>query len=328
MSDESTGPGHGVDPKGSDTPESAVAEANPITGRSVSMRGRPGRFLSNAFTWQGWKAVGVVATSLVAISTAFVAVATFFVAARTLEANTRQQNSDRFVKAIEQLGSGQTDVRLGGIYSLEQLARDSHPDQPAVVDVLTAFVRDHAPKGAGKCVDAKRTPEYPADAPNADVQAAVEAIGRRDPTYDRTDQVPNLSNACLVAAQLMTLKLRGPMLLDGTDLRGANLDEVDLRQASLVDTNLAGAILTCADLTEAILAHVDLTEAFLSHAILTRADLREATLAGAELHDATLTGADLRGADVSNIEYDRSTKWPDGFKPPPTREGRSQPWPC
>ena len=39
------------------------------------------------------------------------------------------------------------DVRLGGIYGLEQLARDSPSDHPAVFDVLAAFVRGHVPAG-------------------------------------------------------------------------------------------------------------------------------------------------------------------------------------
>jgi hypothetical protein len=60
---------------------------------------------------------------LVAICTAIVAIATFVVATRTLQANTRSRTSDRFVKAIEQLGNDKSpDIRIGGIYGLEQVA--------------------------------------------------------------------------------------------------------------------------------------------------------------------------------------------------------------
>jgi hypothetical protein len=90
-----------------------------------SKRERFTRSFAKAFYWQGWKTVGAVAASLVAICTAIVAIATFFVSARTLQANTRQQTSDRFVKAIEQLGNdNQLDIRLGGIYGLEQPPAD------------------------------------------------------------------------------------------------------------------------------------------------------------------------------------------------------------
>jgi hypothetical protein len=48
--------------------------------------------------------------------------------------------TERYTKAIEQLGSDKLDVRLGGIYALEQIAVDSRRDHPTVVEVLSAFV--------------------------------------------------------------------------------------------------------------------------------------------------------------------------------------------
>jgi hypothetical protein len=52
--------------------------------------------------------------------------------------------TDRYTKAIEQLGSGKLDVRIGGIYALERIAHDSPRDHPAVLEVLAAFVREHS----------------------------------------------------------------------------------------------------------------------------------------------------------------------------------------
>src|SRR4051812_43986332 len=54
------------------------------------------------------------------------------------------QYTDRYTKAVDQLGQSGADrlqVRLGGIYALERLARDSPPDQPTIIEVLSAFVR-------------------------------------------------------------------------------------------------------------------------------------------------------------------------------------------
>jgi hypothetical protein len=50
------------------------------------------------------------------------------------------QVTDRYTKAIEQLGADNLDVRLGGIYALERIARDSAADHPTVVEVLAAFI--------------------------------------------------------------------------------------------------------------------------------------------------------------------------------------------
>jgi hypothetical protein len=55
------------------------------------------------------------------------------------------QITDRYTRAVDQLGSQHLDVRLGGIYALERIARDSPPDRPTIEEVLTAYVRGHAP---------------------------------------------------------------------------------------------------------------------------------------------------------------------------------------
>ena len=71
----------------------------------------------------------------------FVGVALLFIA-RGLVLLRRGQVTDRYTKAVEQLGSDKLAVRIGGIYALERVARDSERDYPTVIEVLTAFVRE------------------------------------------------------------------------------------------------------------------------------------------------------------------------------------------
>ena len=68
----------------------------------------------------------------------------FTLSRRTLELTEQGQVTDRYTKAIEQLGSDKLDVRIGGIYALERVARDSFTDHPTVMEVLTAFIREHS----------------------------------------------------------------------------------------------------------------------------------------------------------------------------------------
>jgi hypothetical protein len=54
------------------------------------------------------------------------------------------QFTDRYSRAIDQLGEQGPDrlqIRLGGIYALERLARDSPRDQATIIEVLSTFVR-------------------------------------------------------------------------------------------------------------------------------------------------------------------------------------------
>ena len=54
------------------------------------------------------------------------------------------QITERFTRAVEQLGNnGSLEVRLGGIYALERIARDSDEDHGQVVEVLCACVREN-----------------------------------------------------------------------------------------------------------------------------------------------------------------------------------------
>ena len=64
--------------------------------------------------------------------------------ARNFTLSREGQVTDRYTKAIEQLGSDKLDVRIGGIYALERVARDSARDHPTVMEVLTAFIREHS----------------------------------------------------------------------------------------------------------------------------------------------------------------------------------------
>jgi hypothetical protein len=75
------------------------------------------------------------------------------------------QITDRFTKAVEQLGNQGPSVRLGGIFSLERIARESERDHPAVMEILSAYVRAHS-----KDQDPSRRP---------DIRAAMLVIGRR-----------------------------------------------------------------------------------------------------------------------------------------------------
>jgi len=54
------------------------------------------------------------------------------------------QVTDRYTKAITQLGDETLNVRIGGIYALERVARDSAKDHPTVMEVLAAFIREHS----------------------------------------------------------------------------------------------------------------------------------------------------------------------------------------
>jgi hypothetical protein len=61
---------------------------------------------------------------------------------RQVHINREGQITDRFTRAIDQLGSENRDVRIGGIYALGRIAANSPDDRSTIQYVLGAFVRD------------------------------------------------------------------------------------------------------------------------------------------------------------------------------------------
>jgi len=65
--------------------------------------------------------------------------------ARNYRLSRRGQVTDRFTKALEQLGSTELYVRIGAVHALEHVMRDSASHQQDVAEVLLAFIRHRVP---------------------------------------------------------------------------------------------------------------------------------------------------------------------------------------
>jgi uncharacterized protein YjbI with pentapeptide repeats len=115
----------------------------------------------------------------------------------------------------------------------------------------------------------------------------------------------NLRDANMSEVDLIGVSLRGADL-SGADLSGANLSRADLSGANLTRTilleaNLIGTNLHHASLYWAHLSEVDFSGAELSGAVFCEADLREANLTRANLSEAVLSQAYLMKANLSGV---------------------------
>jgi hypothetical protein len=216
------------------------------------------------------------------------------------------QITERFTRAVDQLGGPNVDVRIGGIYALERIARNSTADRKAIMFLLGAFVRTHMPWPAG----APDGPQHPTAAVDEDlpwmrvrapdIQAAMGTLGRLPPSRD--EQAISLSRV-----DLRSVALRGARL-NGSRFRYANL-----ARSVLGGVWLERSDLTAADLRQAYLEHAHLTRANLSRASMQSADLRHADLSRADLRGANLSGAILVGTALTGAQADNATTWPVGF---------------
>lgn len=214
--------------------------------------------------------------------------------ARNYRLSHRGQVTDRFTKALEQLGSSALYVRIGAIHALEHVMRDSARHQRDVVEVLVAFIRDSAPPSAGRLDEIAE----PYTRPTLDIQAALTALARRPPRAE--SWMIDLRDLYLAGARLRSAKLSNADL-SRTNLSQAEMNNADLSGAWLMEANFYNAWLAGSDLSNAQFDGADLRGAALNYADLTRTgfwgtDLQGAHLTNANLYHTSFNRANLAGA--------------------------------
>jgi Pentapeptide repeats (8 copies) len=266
---------------------------------------------------------------------------------RQLRVARQGQVTERFTRAVDQLGDTSEDVQLGGIYALQQISRESREERSAIHEILASYVRSHAPwpepqptpgwRGIlrvgilGVLIRAQRAslwkhPQdpygtYPVDVDAVErlrnrapgVQAAMLVLGRR---RGMPGSEPPLG---LMGVNLRRLRLSSTDIPGGANLADALFWRSTLVEAGLGGANLHGAQFGDADLRQSYLDQTDLGEANLygadlRGAILRGADLTKADLRRANLRDANLRGTKLSATKLTDAQANASTKFPDGFK--------------
>ncbi|MGQ4510739.1 pentapeptide repeat-containing protein [Streptomyces sp. DW26H14] len=242
--------------------------------------------------------------------------------------------TDRFSRAVDQLGSDKLDVRIGGLHALWRIAEQSARDREAIISIQAAYLRTHLPwppAGPGSpAADVPINDVAPLETRAADAQVALTALGVL--CRHREQSWVNLSITDLRRADCDGLWFP-EVNFDRAYMEAAGLYHANLTQASLVSVNLRYADLTTAilrrarcilgDLRAAKLVETDLREADFTETDLREANLRKADAHGAVFHRADLRMADLRGTDLrtANLAEARltgalaseRTRWPTDF---------------
>ena len=169
---------------------------------------------------------------------------------KQLLATQEKQITERFSKAVEQLGNEESiTVRLGAIYSLERIAKDSKDDHWTIMEVLTAFIREKSNHNREK--DSK-IPE--------DIQAALTVIGRRDEKNDPENRIIDLRGSNLNGANLSEAKL-DKVNFDNAELNKAKFIRANLNRANFLRANLNNANFLWANLDNANFVNTNLDNA-------------------------------------------------------------------
>jgi Pentapeptide repeats (9 copies)/Protein of unknown function (DUF2934)/Pentapeptide repeats (8 copies) len=236
------------------------------------------------------------------------------------EADRQRRITDNFTKAAEQLSSEKFEVRLGGIYSLARISRESVDDYWPAMEILAAFVREGSHRIEGT-LDRRPFQERVAQRAYYLWRELGQPYGKDDEIWEQAKSrelfLRPSTKDILAAAKVVayrstegimreeengwTLDLSGT-ILKWVDLKGANFARANFEQADLEGTKLDGAVLSRARFFHSNLRKVSFRNA----------DLRGANLSFTESQESELTAADCVGADFgwgdfSGARFNRAT---------------------
>jgi hypothetical protein len=252
----------------------------------------------------------------------------------TLRATQDGHLTDRFSRAVEQLGNDKLDVRIGGLHALRRIAHQSPDERDAIISIHAAYLRTHLrwpPSDPGApAADAKLRDVGWLEVRAADAQVALTGLGIL--CMERQERWVNLTRVDLRLADCDGLWLT-ELNLDGAFAEGATCYLTNFTLSSMIGATLRRTNMTRSILDEALCREADfrgarLVQASLRGTLFQNADLREAELRKADARGADFTGsdlwkADLRGTDLTGAQLATArlteakvsdlTKWPAGF---------------
>jgi hypothetical protein len=218
---------------------------------------------------------------------------------RRVKVSEEGQITDRFTKAIEQLGAltaknePNIEVRLGAIYALERIAQDSPRDHWTIMEVLTAYVRRNAPAPDYVRQNTPAPVQVPTDrenektiavGPSTEIQAILTVLGRRKRDHEREQEGQSLD-------------------LQKSDLRGANFQGLHLEGANFHLASVEGARFYYAYMEKALFITASVKGASFQNAHLEGAQFDMAHVEGAWFDDAHVEGAHFDYAYVEGARF-------------------------
>ena len=259
------------------------------------------------------------------------------------------------------------EVRIGAILALGRIARENLAFHVQVMQILCAYVRENAPADSARTLT---LPDQPPDdnenmweewmwiewreqaraaieafraglTPRADIQTALEVLGRRNTDQKGKEgawphmpagtaenifgapfpvppEYPEQYSAQAHAAWETDMETytsdaedrrRAFIIIDTyrPDLRHTNLQGYNLSACDLQGADLSGAHIQGADLSDAHMQGADLSDAHMPGANLGRAQMQGADLSGAHMQGANLGRTHMQGANLNGARMSSGT---------------------
>ncbi|WP_410507230.1 pentapeptide repeat-containing protein [Methanosarcina hadiensis] len=196
------------------------------------------------------------------------------------------QITERFTRAIDQLGSDKLEIRLGGIYALERISRESEKDYWPIMEILTAYVRLNS--NVDK-LNGISLPVY--DLISMDIQA----------NESTKKQHSKLKKLPLDIQSILTILGKRKYACNDNESKYLEPDNLDLNNTYLEMIELKNAHLEGANFKRAYLQR-----AYIKKTHFEEADFEEANLENAQLFECCLEGVNFENGHLENAYITKS----------------------
>lgn len=227
----------------------------------------------------------------------------------------RGQITDRYSKAVEQLGNmDNVSVRIGGLYALQKVAKDSEEDLPTVQQVIANFIR-HPPyqkewaQMEEKIKNGSRQYDEYIDCP--DIYVAFEVFhsfqAQNLPSLKRTKfkffdlRQINFSDLDFEESVFSTC------YIEHGNLQYCNLDSSSFKDCDLSFSNFSQSSISFCHFLNCTLQGSELSNTFIGWTSFVSSNLEETYLDNSDLSSTSFMGSNISKIDFStskNLEED------------------------
>ncbi len=231
-------------------------------------------------------------------------------AQEALKQSQEGQITERFTKSIEHLGNDKLEIRLGGIYALERIARDSDKDYSQIIEILITFIRENAPLNVSEEKISLNTKEGYEHKLRTDIQAIMTVLGRRSKTWTIKDGIEGTLNLSRVNLEGINLNKAN---FEGTNFYGTNLKWAVINgyfkssvftQANLDFASVGGDFQSC-NFNNVSLKEADFRNTKLQHSSFSSANLEKTSFYESDCREAVFDNANLKGASFKNANLQK-----------------------
>jgi len=218
---------------------------------------------------------------------------TFYFSYQTYNLSYEQQITNRYTETIKLLSNENREVRIGALYGLERLFKDSKKDQISILQIINAYIRNRTISISDMVVINYldlffKKPEVD------DYSCPFHNLPKNIAQYNRDSILYSLD--IQVAINILGHSNNGLIRLDFSklDLRGINFSNLNLS-----NSDFKNSILSHSDFRNSIIDSCDFDYAYCNSSTFSSSKIRKTTFSSAMLADANFYQADLSNSEIN-----------------------------